>query len=215
MVIQRLILLTLALLLVAGPLSAADRNKMEQDNVHVRVWNKFADDLFEFHKSRLSKYDIKMTSKMGGYMRMPDSYEEVEYYDRNSSNLLSRIRFEGKNREAIHVIEVYLYDKKKRVIRDYSAAYLPGSRNAPNQTLASLHHYGKKLHAFRSFDASGEVIYEGCSGTTKDGKTVDISLEDYEIIDIRRDSTGMLAPPGYGECFGTLPEKADGFLAPK
>jgi hypothetical protein len=215
MAIQRLILLALALMLTAGAAAADESNKMQVDTKQVRVWNKFANDLIAFHISRLTGRNIVTTSKMGGYMRMPDYYEEVEYHDKDRGVLLSRIRYVGKSREKIHVIEVFVHDDKKRVIRDYTAGFLPGYRNAPNQTLISLHHYARNLHAFRSFDASGVPVYEGCTGTIKNGTTININLEDYQIEDVLRDQTGMLAPAGYAECFGTLPDKGDAYVVPK
>jgi hypothetical protein len=203
-------------LLLAGMVQAADTSRaMKEDSQHVRDWNLFAKKLYQLHLKRIKTHDIKTTSKVGGYMHRPDYYIQEDFVDKKTGKLLSRILWQkdagAKNEDTVHVIQLFFYDKKGRVTRDYSAAFLPGARNAPNQTLATLHHYSNGLHGFRTFDASGETIYENCEGTYK-GEKVFISLEDYEIYEMRRDNTGMSKDPAYPECFGDLPENGEVFL---
>jgi hypothetical protein len=204
-------------LVLAGTAQSDDSSRaIKEDKQHVQRWNLFAEKLYQLHLQRTKKHDVTITSKVGGYMNQPDFYIQEEFTDKASGRLLSRVLWEkdagNKEFDSVHVIQIYFYDNKGRVIRDYSAAYLPGFRNAPNQTLATLHHYYKDLHGFRSFDASGETIYESCEGTYK-GEEIFISLEDYEIFELRRDTTGMTAHPAYAKCFGNLPEDGNVFIS--
>jgi hypothetical protein len=204
-------------MLLAGPVQADDSSRaIKEDKQHIKNWNLFAKKLYQLHLQRIKGRDIEVKSKVGGYKDQPEFYIQDDFIDKATGKMLSRIQWEkaagNKELDTIHVIQIYYYDKQGRLIRDYSAAYLPGSRNAPIQTLASLHHYDGDLHGFRNFDASGETIYESCEGTYK-GEQIFISLEDYDIFEIRRDATGMTAHPAYAKCFGNLPEDGKKFIS--
>ena len=201
--------------LVMTSVWAAESNKsLKQDNKQVNEWNTFASDLYALHKDQLSRHDVKETVKNGGYRGEKDFYKEVTYTDVQTGRVLSRIQWEIENPENIHVIEVFQHDEKGQVSCDYTAAFLPGFRNAPVQTLVALHSYNEGLHAFRSFDASGDVVFERCNGTYK-GKDVDMDFEDYEIENMRHEANGVMKTVEYKACFDKIDLSATEFLPPR
>lgn len=188
---------------------------MKEDRTHVHTWNKFAEDLLALHKQRVSRNKVRTTEKAGGYMNNPDFYKEVEYIDVKTGKLLSRVLWEKDNPDQVHVMEVYFYDAKGKPTRDFTAAFLPGYRNAPNQTLINLHGTHPQLKAFRSFDASGDRIYEQCEGSLG-GKEVWISMEDYQIeYELRQGSKGVMGTAEYKSCFKGVSEDPGKYLTPQ
>ncbi|MFV1983745.1 MAG: hypothetical protein ACC657_09425 [Thiohalomonadales bacterium] len=186
---------------------------MKEDNVHVRKWNNFATDLYELHKKQTANKKITLKSKKGGYATNKEFYLEKEYFD-EQGKLLSRIAWELENPENIHVIEVFIYNKDDKVIRDYSAAFLPEYRNAPVQTLISLHQYNKGLHAFRSFDASGDRILERCEGKYN-GKEISFMLDEDELYELMGDKKGFMYSQDYKLCLDNLQEDLGKYLSPE
>ena len=125
--------------------------------------------------------------------------------------------WERENPKQLHSIEVFVHDKQGRVIRDYTAAYLPNYHNAPTQTLISLHRYNGSLHAFRSFDASGYRIIERCTGTLK-GKEIDFLLDEDEIAVALEDAyinKGPTVTAEYKSCFGDLQQEIGEYITPQ
>lgn len=186
---------------------------MKEDNVHVRKWNKFANDLNELHKKQIANKEITIKSKKGGYATNKEFYVEKEYYDKQGK-LLSRIAWEIEKPENIHVVEIFIYNKDSKIIRDYSAAFLPVYRNAPVQTLISLHQYNKGLHAFRSFDASGDRILERCEGKYNN-EEVSFMLDEDELYELIGDEKGFMYSSEYKRCFDNLQETAGKYLNPQ
>ncbi len=188
-------------------------DSIKEDNIHVKKWNKFATDLYQLHQLQIKDKNITIKSKKGGYATQKEFYLEKEYYDENN-NLLTRIAWELENPENMHVIEVFIYNKKSQVIRDYSAAYLPTYRNAPVQTLISLHQYNKGLHAFRSFDASNNRILERCEG--KYGlKKIAFMFDEDELYELIGDKNGFMSTQDYKLCFDNLQQTAGQYLNPR
>ena len=72
------------------------------------------------------------------------------------------------------------HDKNGKLKRDYLAAFLPGQRNAPIQTLINFHYQNDELKSFRQFDGSGYKIYEYCEGKFF-GEPLTISLDDNDF----------------------------------
>lgn len=207
--------LAVAALLAAVPAAAAPVvQTMKEDNRHVRVWNRFADEVYRLHRRQLEGRDIRESAQIGGYANTPRFYREVEYRDADSGRLLSRIRWEREHPDRVHVIEVYVHDAKGRVLRDYTAAYLPHYRNAPTQTLISLHAYHGGLHAFRTFDASGARIFERCEGE-EGGKAVSLMLDEAQIDDGLHGVAGPMQSTLYQRCFAGLPQEAGRYLQPQ
>ncbi len=175
----------------------------------VVTWNRFAHRLLQVHRHFLRTKEIKQKEEMGGYAGLPGFYREVSYFDKQSGLLLSRIRWETKNPDRVHVIEIFLHGTGGQIVRDYSAAYLPDHRNAPFQTLINIHTRNDDLHAFRQFDASGARLYEFCNGTWFD-QQVKISLDEPQI----GTPDHLLKSEPYIACFGSLPAEVGRFIDP-
>lgn len=190
---------------------------MKEDGKQIKSWNQFAEAVHLLHQSMLAGRSIRTEETSGGYnsgyLGSSDFYREVSYYDKQTGRLLSIIQWEKDNPEQIHTVEVFVYDEEGRVTRDYLAAWLPVYRNAPIQTLVNFHGYDDDLHAFRQFDASGERIYEQCSGKHF-GEDVDISLEDYELLAPDDYTAKILASEVYIACFGEISTIAGDYLDP-
>lgn len=196
-------------------MSATAAESLKEDTQHIKTWNHFADAMYELHKQRIKKHEIITSEKIGGYYDDPDYYREVTYRNKKTGNILSRIQWVKDNPDVIHVIELFFHDNEGRVVRDYTAAYLPGYRNAPAQALMAFHSYNGDLHAFRSFDATGEAVFERCEGRYK-GEAVDIFFEDDDIDIMRRNPTkGEAATLLYQACFKGMPQKPGKYLDPK
>ena len=205
--------LIMALALCTVGLQAAERGQQTEDTKHVKIWNGFATKLLAMHKQVLATHKTKETTRMGGYRGNPDFYKEHSYHDGKTGRISSRVQWEVKNPDQLHVLELFLYNKKGQLKRDYTVAFLPGFRNAPAQTLVTLYNYNGKLKAFRNFDASGETAYESCDGDLK-GKYVQLSFEDYEIHALRNNDKGIGSSPEYKACFDAIPEEAGKALPP-
>ena len=216
MKVSILILVTLCGVFV-GPLqaTAGDEVKSVLTNMtHVERWNRFADKLLELHNKIISQHKIRTTESIGGYFREPNFYKDVHYYDAESGRLLSHVQWETEHPDRVHFMEVYIYDKKGRVIRDFDVAYLTEGRNAPVQTLINFHNYSGELHAFRQFDASDNRIFEHCDGKYK-GKKVKMNLSELDILELEDQPKSLLTSPEYKKCFGGLPNSAGKYLTPQ
>lgn len=212
----------------ALPAPAAERLSRDQR------WNRFAEQVYALHQKIVAAHDVREVRRVGGYYRRPEFYEEVRYLDAASGRLLSLIQWERERLEGlwgsvlslfrgprpqrefrhIHSIAVNLYDEQGRVIRDYSATYLPDYHKVPTQTLIFLHAYPGGLHAWRGFDASGNRLYEGCRGELE-GQTLDLSLDGDDIARALDEAGGPMETAAYRACFGTLPESAGPYLDPR
>ena len=211
-------LAALLYLLLPVSLWAAEPGAMKEDKGQVSSWNRFADDLYALHQRQIAGRAVRQEEKLGGYANLPDFYRQVKYFDADSGVLLSEIQWESEHPERIHSIAVFRHDEQGRVLRDYSATFLPEYRNAPVQTLVFLHQYPQGVHAFRSFDASNELLYERCEGSFE-AKPVSISLDIDELEAAQgeryRDQRGILTEPAYRHCFGGLPDTAAAALPPR
>ncbi|MFV1983279.1 MAG: tetratricopeptide repeat protein [Thiohalomonadales bacterium] len=187
--------------------SSIKPKKMTIDLHHIKTWNKFTDSLYQIHQQQLKKYKVRTTSVIGGYPSNKDYYTETRYFDKKTNKLLSVIQWEKENKNNIHTIEVYKYDNKGRVIRDYLSAYLPVYRNAPIQTLINIHSYNDKLHSFRQYDASGYLIYEQCEGTFFNDKIL-LSIDEDEF------NSDVIKSEEYLACFNHLPTFVGKYINP-
>ena len=175
----------------------------------VKRWNWFADKVFALHEQQLKDRSVRREERTGGYAGMPGFYREVTFYDAKTGDLLSRVQWETAQPQNVHSLEVYVRDKKGRVIRDYGASYLPTTRNAPIQTLINLHGYADGLHAFREFDASGNRIFEKCTGQYK-GKDVELALTEEDFLDQKGQRPSAL----YNACFEGIATSPGEFFRP-
>lgn len=191
--------------------TAAQAEALRGNNEHARKWNKFADDVLALHNDLIEAKEVKKTSKVGGYSGNEKFYIEENHYDKKTGKLISRVRWERKNPDVLHTIEVNVHDKQGRVVRDYVAAYLPNYYNAPTQTLINLHNYNGDLHAFRTFDAGGDRIGEQCSGK-HNGKEFFLLLDEDEIYAALDGYSNDMDQPAYRACFDGLPEEVHQYV---
>lgn len=201
-------LMLLCLLMLSLTLSVNLQAK--EPNKHIITWDAFAKNLLALHRKLISEVNVVKKTKSGGYAHRPNFYIQESYFNARTHKLISQVQWEKANPEVLHTIEVYLYDDKGRVTRDFTAAYLPDYHRAPTQTLISLHQYNGELHAFRTFDASGYTIDEGCRGRFQ-GKEVQLILDEDEIAD----GAPEMNTPEYQACFAGLPTKAGKYLIPQ
>lgn len=178
---------------------------MKGDSKHVRVWNKFAQDSLSLHKKLTEGKNFQVKTRIGSYANVKDFYIEHRYLDKGK--LISQVQWEKELPETLHTIEVYVHDIKGRISRDYLAAYLPFYHNAPTQTLISFHHYTEDLHAFRSFDASGDKVLERCTGKDSQGQVVNMLLDEDDLIN---DPDEMMGSDEYKKCFSGLKQNTLG-----
>lgn len=181
---------------------------------HAQRWNSFVDQIYALHKKLIAGRDITTNERIGGYYREPKFYREVTYTDKKTGRVISRISWERAHPNRIHVIQVYLYNKQGRVIRDFTGAYRTTDHDSPQATEINLHAYHGKLHAFRQFNASNEIYYEKCSGTWN-GKPVDIRLDDEDLASFEGESDTPMTTPEYARCFAGLPKSAGKYLIPQ
>ena len=184
---------------------------MKGDNNHVRIWNKFADDTLALHKKLTQGKKLEVKTRIGGYANVKEFYVEHQYFEKGK--LISQVQWEKDSPKTLHTIEVFVRDNQGRIIRDFMAAYLPFYHNAPTQTLISIHSYKDNLHAFRSFDASGDVVLERCMGKDKKGQDVNMLLDEDDLIN---DPDDMFTSKEYSECFnGFKQEKLGKYILPQ
>lgn len=195
---------------------AREEKGLKENNQQVKSWNKFADNLIAVSNHMLENRSTRSTRKSadyGGEVWRGDGYTETSHFDKNTGHLISRIRRQNKNPRHLHSVEIFIYDDKNNLVRDYTAAYIPGYRNAPIQTMINFHKNNGGLKSFRQFDASGNRIYEQCQGKYF-SEAVDISLEDYEIPNHAGEFKDFKARENYRACFDGLPVSAGSYLNP-
>jgi tetratricopeptide (TPR) repeat protein len=201
-----------ALIIVSTAASAeVYETQVEVSQTEVDAWNRFATSLLTLHRKILANTPHRVersTSSYGGEYAGGYEFVDERFHDKKTGNLLSHIRWHNKKKGEVHTIEVFIYDQAGKLQRDYTAAYLPKDRNAPIQTLINFHTQKDRLHAYRQFDANGELLFEKCAGEYMGGR-ISLSLEDYEIPDNPFDVTG-----DYLACFSSLPRAAGIYLDP-
>lgn len=194
---------------------AVDKDStMKEDGMHVKSWNHFADLLLLLHNKKIANKQIKQTEQSGGYSDSPNHYREVSYVDMSNGHLLSVIQWEVRKPEVVHSIEIYVYDDKGRVTRDYLAAYLPFNRNAPVQTLINIHNYNGELHAFKQFDGSTDLIYEYCEGKLN-GKDIQIRLFEDDLVATDYDARQLFKSAEYIACFKNMQSELGKYIRPQ
>lgn len=210
--------LVLLLVVLTGPtwVAAAEQPTVQQLMAmgHNARWNSFVDQIYALHKKLIAGRDVVTRLRVGGYFREPKFYREVTYIDRGTGRVISRISWERAHPDRIHVIQVYLYDSKGRVIRDYAGAYRTTDHEAPLDTEINLHAWHGGLHAFRQFNASNEIILEKCTGTLN-GKPVKIELDADDLAQYAGEANTPMTTPEYKLCFAGLPHSAGKYLIPQ
>jgi len=201
--------------ILATPLKAKERiSPMKVDTKQVTQWNNFADSLYTLHKAVIKNTQIRTEEEVGGYggVTAGDFYTEVRYYEKETDLLLSKVQWELEQPDVIHNIEIFIYEDG-RLIRDYYAGYLPNHRNAPLHTMINFYGAEDELRSFRQFDASGERIYEQCTGKHF-SEEVDISLENDEWLSPIGESLKLMSSEPYIACFGDTPKEIGRYINP-
>ena len=179
-------------------------------------WTQFAKALENLHEQRIQTLDHVTRESSGGYGGIranPDFYHEVKYIDPESGNVLAIVQREKQSPNLLHVIELYIYDDRGRLAREYLATYLPGRRETPFQTLITLYAYEDKLKAFRQFDASDDLLFEYCAGE-QDGNQVRIAWDELELPDSISEIKDDGIRNAYRQCFQSLSRSAGSYLDP-
>lgn len=176
---------------------------VKPDDKIARQWNQFVDKLIKLNEHLIKQSPHEEKWRIGGYSNEPGFFDEVTYTNTETDLVTSIVQWERADPSAVHSIEIKLRDKQGRVSKDFSASYLTKHRNAPIQTLITIHYYNKQLHGFRVFDASLNRIYEVCRGKLN-GKTVNIDLDDDygELSEALENPRGIMSSKAYKTCFG-------------
>ena len=199
----------LLMLLVINKVVYAERLHASQPRIDVK--NEFVAKLVTLQLHEITNQPVVKQSRTGGYANYPDFYLEDTYLYKGTDRVLSVVQHEKLSPENLHSIEVYRYDQQGRVIRDYSASFLPNARKAPVQTLISLHVYNGDYHAFRTFDAFGTRIYERC----EQGDTVVMHFDEEAIENMMDGSSSVAKTDLYQACFKNLALTAGAYLTPQ
>lgn len=215
--IYRTLIVTVVIIGFLGVYTAcADSGSISSDlqKRYARL-NGFVENLYSLHKKRIENRLYYEKESIGGYGGQTDNlryYKELKYFDKESDWLLSIIKWERKNPDNIHMIDVYIYDDENRILREYSATYLPSRRAAPLETLITRHYYRDDLHSFREYDASDILIYEQCN-SIKEPANIYFALHYEDIPDtykeIEKDQQDR-----YRACFDHADKSAGPFTNP-
>jgi hypothetical protein len=183
--------------------------QVRPDLARIDAWNRFVQGLLALHQKQISTREVDVHEealRYGGEAAREYFYREQRFRERASGRELGRIRRDKDDPQRLHLIEVNVYDNG-RVVRDYGAIFLPWAQAAPIRTFVNLHAYRDGLHAFRQFDASGDLIYEQCRGEWQ-GQRVWVDIAEPEVNPNRPASDIDRA------CFGSLPRQAGAYLTP-
>lgn len=183
----------------------------------VRRWRQFMDDVHALHRRLIAGRAMQVTRRVGGYARHPEYFREEVYTDSRNGRVIGRLQWVSQAPTQLHSIEVFIHDRRGRVVRDYSAWYLPDARNAPWSATVSLYAYPDDgLMAFRSFDASDNPVQEVCRGRYR-GEDVEIAFDEFDRLrEERKPGGGMLGTALYRLCFQGLPLNSAGrYLQPQ
>lgn len=192
---------------------AENDTSMKEDNHHIRKWNAFANDALKLQQELVKNEPCDVKRSVGGYAGNKDFYIQEQYISKRTGKLVCQLQWEKANPDVLHSIEVYVHDDEGRVIRDYTAAYLPGYNNAPVQTLVSFHQYSGKLHGFRSFDASGDLTLERCEGEYK-GKAFEFLMDEDDLYAAYMNGN-PIDETVYSHCVGNLTDNPGKYLKPQ
>jgi len=204
----------LMLLITSSAVLGAENGSVVESLIdldHSRQWTRFAEQVMALHRQQLKAHSFRAEERIdryGGEMAKRYRYREVSYYEVGSGRLLSRIRWDRDQQDVVQIGEVYIYDDQGRIQRDYSFIYLPWGRGAPIRTYINLHAYHGGLHAFRQFDASGEIIFERCEGQLE-GRQVEIALPEERL------GNSVSRSPEYRQCFMVLGHTAGVYMQPQ
>ena len=211
MKLNRLLQLAILLLPMSSLTVMAAASGSKFDNPKIRAWKEFTQNLLNLHSSLISQRKVNKKTRTGGYANFPDHYLEESYTDAENGQLISLVQWTRDQPDQLHSIEVYIRDAQGRVLRDYSASYLPYAHNSPVQTLITLHTYNGDYHAFRTFNASGIRIYERCE---RDEEIL-MNMDEDQIDSALNSKAKPMQHDPYLTCFKGLEEKVGKYLQPQ
>lgn len=162
--------------------------------------SKFHQALYALHLQTIKGKELRLVETEGQYQGSAAGkyrYKDTRYFDASNDRLLSHVIRDGDRPDAIHIVEVNIYDESGRIVRDFGSVTLPSSTTRPVRTFINFHQYNKNLHSFRQFDVDGEITYESCNGSFENRK-VNISLDG---LDIKPATT---ASAEYKACFNEI-----------
>lgn len=178
--------------------------------------NAFANALVKLSDYLIKQQPVISRQSYGGYGGITSDlkfYKQTRNIDKNTEQLISNVRWETKHPENLHSVDVYVYDDQGRLIRDYSASYLPVNRRAPFQTLINLHYYHDDLHSTRQYDALDNILSEDCIGTYNN-KRVRFGFDYEDIPDTLDDIEDKELRQAYRACFKDVPTTAAPYTDP-
>jgi len=158
---------------------------------------KFHQALYELHLQTTKGKQLRLEETAGQYQGSAAGqyrFKDTKYFDASNNRLLSHVIRDSDKPDAIHIVEINIYDDAGRVVRDFGSITLPTAPTWPTRTFINFHQYNKELHSFRQFDGDGEVTYESCTGKYENRK-INISLDG---LDIKPASTSSAE---YKACF--------------
>jgi hypothetical protein len=166
--------------------------------------------VYALHEQLIASHVVRTEEKTGDYNGVAAagySYRITSYFDAVTGKLLTRVERNADRPEAIHIVEVNIYDANGKLVRDYLSSAPPWKPDWPSHAFISLHHYNGQLHARRQFELDGRVNYEFCEGELA-GVRVRISLD---WTDINEQTT---ATPEYRACFDGMSNDWEQYLTP-
>lgn len=158
---------------------------------------KFHQELYKLHQQTIKDKSLRLEETEGRYQGSAAGdygFKDTRYFDASNGRLLSHVIRDRDTPEAIHIVEVNIYDASGRIVRDFGSITLPTAPKRPIRTFINFHQYNKDLHSFRQFDGDGEVTYESCQGMLGNRK-VNISLDGEDI------KPAITATTEYKSCF--------------
>ena len=158
---------------------------------------KFHRELYKLHQQTIKGKTLRLEETEGQYQGSAAGsygFKDTRYIDAVSGRLLSHVIRDRDRPDAIHIVEVNIYDESGRIVRDFGSVTLPTAPERPIRTFINFHQYNKGLHSFRQFDYDGEITYESCRGMLGNSK-VNISLDGLDI------NLAVMSKPEYKACF--------------
>lgn len=172
---------------------------------------KFHQALYELHQQVTKDRQLRLVETEGQYNGSAAGdyrYRDTRYFDTADGRLLSHVIRDADRPDAIHIVEVNIYDSTGRIVRDFGSIALPTAPAHPVKTMINFHQYNKALHSFRQFDVDGEITYESCNGLHENRK-VYISLDG---LDIKPATTHT---PEYRACFDGIESAWAAYAIPR
>ena len=166
--------------------------------------------VYALHKQQIAGRSVRTEEETGEYKGLAANgyrYRVTTYFDAATGRFLSRVQQDADKPDAIHSVEVNIYDDQGRVIRDYLTIAPPWKPDWPSRAYINLHNYNGQLHSWRQFELDGRVNYEFCEGELE-GKHVRIALDWGDLYAM------TVKSPEYHACFDGMSSDWGQYLSP-